>query len=186
MKEIEVSMTEEINKEHELFESSIKAGMAHAFRAGELLLQAKSSIKHGSFLGWIKSNCNFGIRTAQNYMSFYENREVLEKAKRNSHLTDGQLTVEEALHVIRAVKKHEEFQAKYERKVEEEKKERQNNKSAQVKEYMSAIFAFQKAIRDATEALAFGNFSPEAKRFTINKHGKVIEALKKFDELLEA
>ena len=76
--------------------------------------------------------------------------------------------------IIRARKKHE-----------QEKKERQLWRNDQVKTYLSAITAFQKAIIEAKEALEFGKFAPEARRFAINKHEKIKAALNELDQLLE-
>jgi len=67
----------------------------------------------------------------------------------------------------------------------QEKKEKHERNDLQVKEYLSAIHVFQKAIKEAKDAFSFGKFAPEAKRFTLNKHKKVNEALDEFDELLK-
>jgi len=68
--------------------------------------------------------------------------------------------------------------------IEQEKRERQLWRNDQVKTYLSAITAFQKAIIEAKEALEFGKFAPEARRFAINKHEKIRAALDDFNRSL--
>jgi len=73
---------------------------------------------------------------------------------------------------------------KAKKEIKQEKRERQLWRNDQVKEYLSAITAFQKAIIEAKEALEFDKFAPEARRFAINKHTKIRAALNEFDQLL--
>jgi len=61
-------LAEEINAEHAAAEETLRAGLGHAKRAGELLLQAKDLVPHGGWLPWMKDHCAFSGRTAQNYM----------------------------------------------------------------------------------------------------------------------
>lgn len=58
----------QINQEHVNGEAAFKAGIQHALRAGELLLQAKALCPHGEWGQWLKDNCSFSERTAQAYM----------------------------------------------------------------------------------------------------------------------
>jgi len=92
---------EAIRNEHFLYESSIKQGLAHAVRAGELLLEVKAKIPHGEFSEWILNNCYFSQRTAQNYMRFYTKRKILAKAQETAGLTDGEMTMEQALQLLK-------------------------------------------------------------------------------------
>jgi hypothetical protein len=57
-----------INAEHQQAEAALRAGLAHARTAGELLLQAKEQCRHGEWLPWLKANVRFSERTAQAYM----------------------------------------------------------------------------------------------------------------------
>ncbi|TXL75634.1 DUF3102 domain-containing protein [Vineibacter terrae] len=82
-----------INEAHAESERAIQTGIDHAFRAGALLRQAKAQVPHGKWLSWIKANCAFTPRTAQNYMALAGLD--AEKAKRVSHST-----VREALRAL--------------------------------------------------------------------------------------
>jgi hypothetical protein len=56
-----------IRAEHEAF----KRGIEHAFKAGQLLIEAKEQLGedgHGKWLPWVKDNCGMSLRTAQAYM----------------------------------------------------------------------------------------------------------------------
>jgi hypothetical protein len=61
-------LAKQINAEHRAVGESIKAAMAHALRAGELLLGVKARLPHGDFIPWIEENCEFNRRSASGYM----------------------------------------------------------------------------------------------------------------------
>jgi hypothetical protein len=46
-------------------------------RIGELLTEQKESLGHGEFTAWVKENLPFTVRTAQNYMRIWNERETL-------------------------------------------------------------------------------------------------------------
>ena len=58
----------EINAEHEAALSAISRGMAHALKAGDLLLEAKVAVRHGQWAAWLAKSTNLSERTAQRYM----------------------------------------------------------------------------------------------------------------------
>jgi hypothetical protein len=58
----------EINAEHGQVETALRDGVAHAKRAGVLLLEAKARVPHGNWLSWLEQNCKTTSRTAQRYM----------------------------------------------------------------------------------------------------------------------
>lgn len=57
-----------INKLHQLAQQSATEAIDHAIAAGELLIETKKSVGHGSWLSWIQENVEFSERTARNYM----------------------------------------------------------------------------------------------------------------------
>jgi hypothetical protein len=75
----------QINHEHEECMSCaeeaielMRRSVEHAYKAGELLLQAKKRICHGAWKPWIKNNLAFSDRTAQNYMRLAKKWPVLQ------------------------------------------------------------------------------------------------------------
>jgi hypothetical protein len=68
-----------IRSEHLQFEHSLRRGLQHALNAGRLLLQAKSMLPHGQWLGWLAENCPFSERTAQRYVRAVERLPELER-----------------------------------------------------------------------------------------------------------
>jgi len=58
----------EICAEHEAARRSAGNALAHAMRAGELLLRAKAQLEHGAFGPWLEANVGFSDRTARGYM----------------------------------------------------------------------------------------------------------------------
>jgi hypothetical protein len=82
-------LAKEINHEHEQFDRTIRAGLAHARRAGELLIEAKAQIPHGGWLNWLRDNCpQVSPRTAQQYMQVHSRwGELAGKCETVAHLT---------------------------------------------------------------------------------------------------
>jgi len=62
------TLASQINSEHKKCEDSLRAGLAHAMRVGELLIKAKTAADHGDWSAWIDANCEFSQRLAQKYM----------------------------------------------------------------------------------------------------------------------
>jgi len=71
----------EINAEQIRIVEACRASVQHAIRAGELLIQAKSMIKHGEWCKWLQDNCTFSERTAQAYMKLAKDFPKLEDSK---------------------------------------------------------------------------------------------------------
>jgi hypothetical protein len=87
----EVPLTElarQINDAHRQCEQALKSGLSHALAAGQLLLEVKSRVGHGGWLGWLKANFGFSERTAQTYMRVARRWPELEaKAQRVADLS---------------------------------------------------------------------------------------------------
>src|SRR5262245_8311082 len=66
------SLAQQINGAHAAAQHSLRASVEHAIRAGELLIEAKRTIKsatgHGSWTTWLAENVEFSERLAQSYM----------------------------------------------------------------------------------------------------------------------
>lgn len=65
----------QINREHELFESSMKSSIEHAIRCGELLAEQKAKLKHGEWIPWVENNCELSHSMANKYMKIASNSE---------------------------------------------------------------------------------------------------------------
>jgi len=185
---------EAIKTEHLLYEQSIKKGLAHAMRAGELLLEVKRSIEHGQFSEWVLNNCSFSLRTAQNYMRFYTQRKVLAKAQETALLTEGELTMEQALKFLKAKDLRE-----IRRRITEQNKRIYNTPEMveaktkayfskhdkAVQEYLNNVKSFMTEVETAQKALDFGKFSSEAVKFTLRRNTELIEKLSEFNNELK-
>ncbi len=86
-----------IRAEHEAAQTSARQAVAHAIRAGELLLQAKAALPHGEFGPWLTANVEFSERTAQGYMRLARECADPTKAQRVADLS-----LRGALHQVRA------------------------------------------------------------------------------------
>jgi hypothetical protein len=94
------ALAERINKEHRQVEAAVTAALDHALKAGELLVQAKEGVPHGSWGAWLAENFDGSDRTARAYMRVYAHREELE-ANRQSSAT---LSLDGALKALSAPK----------------------------------------------------------------------------------
>lgn len=63
-----VNLVPQIVAEHEAAQVAARSAVQHAIRCGELLIEAKATMPHGSFGGWC-ATLPFDERTAQRYMS---------------------------------------------------------------------------------------------------------------------
>lgn len=68
--------------------------------------------------------------------------------------------------------------------IHKEKVKKHEGYHQDVKDYTDALREFEKAFHDAVEASEFGKFSPEAARFVMNKHTKIVNWICGFDDIL--
>jgi hypothetical protein len=61
-------LAEEIKRAHAGVYDAAKTAAERAIEAGRALLEAKSLVKHGEWLSWLKQHCELPERTAQFYM----------------------------------------------------------------------------------------------------------------------
>jgi hypothetical protein len=72
-----------IRAEHQATSDALKRGLSHALTAGELLIEAKSQLKHGQWLPWLTEHCAMSDRTARLYMRVARGRKVIEAENGN-------------------------------------------------------------------------------------------------------
>jgi hypothetical protein len=76
----------EIDCEHAAAVAAFRTSVAHAIRAGELLLEAKALVGHGHWLNWVDANFPASRRTAENYMKLAKHPQ---DSQRVAHLGVG-------------------------------------------------------------------------------------------------
>jgi hypothetical protein len=82
-------LVDRINAAHEEVKNSVRSGIGLMIKVGDLLLQAKAGLAHGSFLDWVGEHCTCTPRTAQLYMKLAKDKDKLlqSNTKGISHLT---------------------------------------------------------------------------------------------------
>ncbi len=70
------SVIDQINTHHQNAIKQAQNAIESAKAAGELLLQVKASLPHGTFTSWIKNNLNVSDRQAQRYMAVAQGKPV--------------------------------------------------------------------------------------------------------------
>ncbi len=61
-------LAEDVRLAHASVREAARSGTEHAIAAGRALAEAKSLLKHGQWLPWLKGHCRLPERTAQLYM----------------------------------------------------------------------------------------------------------------------
>ncbi len=77
---LSIKIPSQIIKLHDEIEGSLKTNLTKAILIGELLVNAKSELKHGKFTIWINENLTFTGRTARSYMMLFERKHELRGA----------------------------------------------------------------------------------------------------------
>jgi hypothetical protein len=101
-------LAREIKTEHAAAERAMSDSLAHAHRAGDLLLDVKDKLSHGQFLPWVREHCSIVPRTAQLYMQLARDWDTIApNAQRVAHLSlrqAGQLLagLHDGEHVVEA------------------------------------------------------------------------------------
>lgn len=80
-------LADRINAEHRACLAAASDTLAHAMRAGDLLVEAKAGIGYGRWAGWLAKNFAGSARTAQVYMQLASHRaELGAKAQSSAYL----------------------------------------------------------------------------------------------------
>lgn len=87
----------EINRLHQLANSTAQQAIDYAKELGELLLGIKKELPYGKFTSWLEKNVDVSIRQAQRYMAIASGKKasLLEISSKNdivSHLVDESST----------------------------------------------------------------------------------------------
>ncbi len=91
-----------INAEHRACETAFRAGLAHAVRAGELLMEARALCPHGTWLPWVRENFEGSERLAQGYMQVA--RELPKLAAEDPQRVADLMSFREALAALAAAR----------------------------------------------------------------------------------
>jgi hypothetical protein len=70
-------LTVAIRQEHEAVSTAARSALAHALEAGRLLAEARATIPHGGWEGYLRGECGIAPRTASLYLRLHRNRDRL-------------------------------------------------------------------------------------------------------------
>jgi len=74
-----VALAAGIRAEHQATAAALRRGLEHAMAAGELLIEAKTLVKHGEWLPWLRDHCALSDRTARLYTRLARNRSEIDR-----------------------------------------------------------------------------------------------------------
>ena len=90
------SLATQIKAEHAAVKEAARSALAHAMKCGDLLIKAKTRVRHGEWLDWLKNECNVSERISQHYMKLAKHRREVEA--KSEMISD--LTLSEAIKLI--------------------------------------------------------------------------------------
>ena len=73
-------LADEIRRAHADSQRAAQMSVEAAIKAGEALIEAKSHLKHGEWLPWLRDNCELPARTSSHYMRLARHREEIGNA----------------------------------------------------------------------------------------------------------
>lgn len=167
---------EGIRAEHQLCVQSMRKGLEHALKVGELLIQAKELLKHGRWTNWVKQNCDFSPRMARNYTRVARGLPYLKTE------SISVMTLQDALDRV-------DFET---RKLTGPGKKEKNtdiggpfDPTPEVGWILEYLSAWTKKVDEFVDATELGKFSPEAKAFTARRAQKLITKLNEWVDILD-
>jgi hypothetical protein len=89
-------LAQRIAVEHNAVAAALCSALGHAIAAGELLIEAKSKVRHGQWVKWLATH-NFPQRTATHYMKLARRRDDL--CDQNGKVLP--ISVNKALHMLK-------------------------------------------------------------------------------------
>lgn len=84
MGDLSVRKIEEIRNLYNETKAHVARSVETIIKIGELLTDAKSSLDHGEFKGWVEENFEFSYSTASKWMKVYANKKLVLKELKNS------------------------------------------------------------------------------------------------------
>ena len=89
--------------EHKAVRATMKSTLEHALACGDLLIEAKAKLAHGTWRPWLAEHCALlSERTAQVYISLAKNRTAIRAAieAKSADAADLTMTIRDALELI--------------------------------------------------------------------------------------
>ncbi len=84
MGDLSVRKIEEIRNLYNETKAQVARSIETVIKIGELLTDAKSSLDHGEFKGWVEENFEFSFASANKWMKVYDNKKQVLKELKNS------------------------------------------------------------------------------------------------------
>jgi protein gp37 len=88
------SLARQINAAHEAAVGSARDAIEHTIEVGNLLIEAKTKVKHGEWQDWVETNCQFSYRMCAKYMG------VAKSASRGTFGDDRPKSLRQALEML--------------------------------------------------------------------------------------
>jgi len=93
----ESDLARQINETIEAMERAFRNNVWRAIEVGDLLIEAKKRVGHGSFEAWLRDHCKLSFSTARRYIAFAKDRPKIEAALKSVTVTDLSLTAAKRL-----------------------------------------------------------------------------------------
>lgn len=95
------NLANSIRSEHACCQQALGSFFRHALECGRLLHEAKAKVENGNWIKWFKTNFDFSIGTAENYMRIFSRYPEL---KKKTSVDLDSISIREALRLISSPK----------------------------------------------------------------------------------
>jgi hypothetical protein len=96
----ESDLARQINETIEAMERAFRNNVWRAIEVGDLLIEAKKRVGHGSFEAWLRDHCKLSFSTARRYIAFAKDRPKIEAALNGKSVTVTDLSLTAAKRLI--------------------------------------------------------------------------------------
>jgi hypothetical protein len=96
----ESDLAKQINETIEAMERAFRNNVWRAIEVGDLLIEAKKRVGHGSFEAWLRDHCKLSFSTARRYIAFAKDRPKIEAALNGKSVTVTDLSLTAAKRLI--------------------------------------------------------------------------------------
>ena len=140
----ESDLARQINETIEAMERAFRNNVWRAIEVGDLLIEAKKRVGHGSFEAWLKDHCKLSFSTARRYIAFAKDRPKIEAALNGKSVTVTDLSLTAAKRLIEDASASSNSNQSSEEQKSEQKSETKRHHELSQKQKLKQVEDFKK------------------------------------------
>ena len=140
----ESDLARQINETIEAMERAFRNNVWRAIEVGDLLIEAKKRVGHGSFEAWLRDHCKLSFSTARRYIAFAKDRPKIEAALNGKSVTVTDLSLTAAKRLIEDASASSNSNQSSEEQKSEQKSETKRHHELSQKQKLKQVEDFKK------------------------------------------